>query len=116
MANSTSIKLFRCDFRRRFVARALINRRILVSRAYPLRGDADRIAQVLVNLLSNATKFTSEGGIRVVMTFDEAEITIVGDAIREYLPTSSKAFSKISTGRRTQLRASLGNRSGPSNL
>ncbi|MEE2787427.1 MAG: ATP-binding protein [Myxococcota bacterium] len=40
-------------------------------------GDADRIAQVLVNLLSNATKFTDEGSIRVSVSADDAEVTTV---------------------------------------
>ena len=38
--------------------------------------DADRIAQVMVNLLSNSTKFTERGTIRVEATFDDAYVTV----------------------------------------
>ena len=39
-------------------------------------GDADRLAQVVVNLLSNATKFTSEGSIKIEVTADDASVTV----------------------------------------
>ena len=39
-------------------------------------GDADRLAQVVVNLLSNATKFTSEGSIKIDVVADDASVTV----------------------------------------
>ena len=39
-------------------------------------GDADRLAQVVVNLLSNATKFTSEGSIKIEVVADDASVTV----------------------------------------
>ena len=47
--------------------------------ACPVRGDADRLHQVLTNLLSNAVKFTPEGGrvtIRVQRDEQRARVTV----------------------------------------
>jgi signal transduction histidine kinase len=32
--------------------------------------DASRLSQVLINLLSNAIKFTSEGSVKVVISYE----------------------------------------------
>lgn len=64
--------------------------------------DADRIAQVLMNLLDNAVKFTSKGGIVVSATKDEHHQVVkvcVGDTGRgiadEDLPRLFKRFEQV---------------------
>jgi signal transduction histidine kinase/ActR/RegA family two-component response regulator len=43
-----------------------------------VRGDSDRVRQVLVNLLSNAIKFTERGGITVSLDVVPAETSAIG--------------------------------------
>ena len=71
----------------------------------PLRGDPDRLQQVVWNLLSNAIKFTPAGGVvSVVARAASAELEIVvsdtGKGIeREFLPFVFERFRQSATGR-----------------
>jgi len=49
--------------------------KLKVSRKVPLwiRADSHRLIQIFLNLLSNAAKFTSEGGIQVTIDWEEAQ-------------------------------------------
>ena len=66
--------------------------------AVPVSGDANRLQQVLANLLSNALKFTDAGGrvtVRVVAEGDRAVLTVTDTGIgipKEFL---SKAFDRF---------------------
>src|SRR3989338_4584196 len=72
-----------------------------VSEAY---GDQTKIAQVLINLISNAIKFTSTGGVTVRVknasrTFVQFDVVDTGVGIsQEELPKLFRRFSQLSAG------------------
>jgi len=68
-----------------------------------LRLDRTRIRQVLLNLLTNATRFTDEGGIQVRVSIQEQEATVtVQDSGRGIAPDriarAFEAFSQLEDG------------------
>jgi PAS domain S-box-containing protein len=64
--------------------------------AAPVIGDADRLVQVVVNLLSNAAKFSPEGGTVEVVVLPEARIVRL--SVRDHGPGVPDAFrSRIFT-------------------
>ncbi len=68
-----------------------------------VRGDADRLQQVVWNLLSNAVKFTPEGGevsvrLRARGTFAEVDVSDKGIGIAaEFLPRLFQLYQQIET-------------------
>jgi len=68
-----------------------------------LRLDRTRICQVLLNLLTNATRFTDEGGVRVRILAEEQEVVVaVEDSGRGIAPgrlaRAFEAFSQLEDG------------------
>lgn len=49
---------------------------VTAPRVPPIRSDRQKVKQILVNLLSNALKFTHEGSIRVMTAYDRAAGTL----------------------------------------
>ncbi len=76
-------------------------------------GDRQRILQILINIMSNACKFTEQGTITVKTTFDEKDIQIaftdtgLGIAEEEQ-PTVFETFKQTSTGLRKGSGTGLG--------
>ena len=73
-------------------------------------GDADRLAQVVVNLLSNATKFTDEGTISVSVERTESMLTVTVTDTGQGIPPEQlngifEKFSQVDSG---QLNKPLG--------
>lgn len=70
-----------------------------------MRGDKQRITQILLNILSNACKFTEEGSIRVVASQTDSEVYIaIADTGPGIKPEDQRlvfeAFKQTSTGLR----------------
>jgi PAS domain S-box-containing protein len=77
----------------------------------PIRGDADRLVQVVVNLLSNAMKFSPRGGEVDVSV--QPEIRIVRLSVRDYGPGipdefRARIFSKFAQADASDTRAKGG--------
>ena len=51
--------------------------RLALAEPAPVRGDADRLVQIVTNLLSNAAKFSPEGGTVTVMVTREGEQAVL---------------------------------------
>jgi signal transduction histidine kinase/CheY-like chemotaxis protein len=75
-----------------------------------LRLDRTRIRQVLLNLLTNATRFTDQGGIRVQIRAEEQEATVtVQDSGRGIAPDRlAQAFEAFSQLEDSQVREGSG--------
>ncbi|MDT5293223.1 MAG: hypothetical protein QOJ76_103 [Acidobacteriota bacterium] len=73
-------------------------------RAGPINGDADRLQQVVWNLLTNAIKFTPQGGqilIKLERVASHVEITVQDSGIgirREFLPHIFERFRQADPG------------------
>jgi len=80
----------------------------------PIAGDGDRLAQVLTNLVSNAIKFTPEGGaVRVVVQYKDGAVTVAvydtGIGIApEDLPRIFERFYQVDKARGPQRGTGLG--------
>lgn len=75
-----------------------------------LRGDAGRLRQVLVNLVSNAVKFTSAGRVSVRMAIHDGELHVEVEDTGPGIPetTQSRLFQKFSQVKPSQGGAGLG--------
>jgi signal transduction histidine kinase/CheY-like chemotaxis protein len=77
---------------------------VLNPRAGPINGDADRLQQVVWNLLTNALKFTPEGGeivVRLESVGSQVEITVQDSGIGihpEFLPHIFDRFRQADPG------------------
>lgn len=94
------------DARRRVCADVTVVRRGRAAR--PVRGDPMRIRQVLLNLTSNAAKFTAEGSItlEVVEGDDATSLSVVDTGVGmdiTQLDELFEAFSQVHRARRAEL-------------
>lgn len=78
-----------------FTAEGVELRREVTAEAVPVLGDAERIGQILTNVLSNALKFTPEGGRVCVSLSNEGVCTVSDDGCgipQEFLPHVFERF------------------------
>ncbi len=83
--------------------------------AGPVSGDADRLQQIVWNLLTNAVKFTSKGGnvqVRLIRAASHVELTVIDDGqgmSADFLPHVFERFTQAdSTNTRTHGGLGLG--------
>ena len=77
----------------------------------PLNIDPDRIAEVFINLINNAIKFTPEGGkitVRISGTKDEGEVSVTDTGIGLAEDQIPRLFSKFFQVSRTQPKGQKG--------
>jgi signal transduction histidine kinase len=90
--------------RERAAHRGIAVHRMLDARVGVVRADERKLKQVLLNLLSNATKFTAEGGridVRAVLTGDDVELSVRDTGIgiaREEHEAVFEEFRQVGTG------------------
>jgi signal transduction histidine kinase len=81
-----------------------------------IRGDADRLAQVLTNLMSNAIKFSPPGGEVVVAVEKTTEVDAVRVTVRDHGPGISVDFKSRIFERFAQADATNARRKGGTGL
>jgi len=78
-----------------------------------IRGDRQRILQVLLNIVSNACKFTDEGSVKIKAHLSEGEIIVAVEDTGPGIPLEDQAavfepFKQTSTGIRKGIGTGLG--------
>ena len=77
-----------------------------------LRGDKQRLQQVLINLLKNATKFTREGQINILVSFNRYENMLIVSVLDTGVGITKEQFPKLFTRFGKQHRTSRQNSEG----
>ncbi len=85
-------------------ARGIPIHAVIDSHAGPVRGDPDRLSQIIANLLSNAVKFTPNGGrihVQVERVSSMVRVTVKDSGVgiaREFLPFVFERFRQADQG------------------